>query len=82
MDKKTLEISQLKQLLVAKNYEIREMLKAIERYRKMYSIPVYVKEFNRMVTLDFDDPLYPYCPYRLKKEEIIMFTKQNEQKQS
>ncbi len=82
MDKRLLEISQLKQLLAAKDYELKEVLKAVVRYRKLYATPVFMKEFNRKVTLDFDDPLYPYCPFRLKKEEIISFTKQNEQKQS
>lgn len=80
MDKKTIELAQTKQLLAAKDYELKEMFKAIERYRKLYSTPVFMKEFNRKVTLDFDDPLYPYCPFRLKKEEIIMFMKKNEQK--
>jgi len=79
MDDKNIEISRLKQIIFIKDYELKEVIKAIERYRKLYSCPVYMKEFNRKVTLDFDDPLYPYCPFRLKKEEIIMFTKQNEQ---
>ena len=81
MDKRILELAQLKQILAAKDYELKEMLKAIERYRKLYSCPVYMKEFDRKVTLDFDDPLYPYCPFRLRKEEIIKFSNiQNEEK--
>lgn len=79
MDKKIFELAETKQILAAKDYELKEMLKAIKRYRKLYAIPVYMKEFDRKVTLDFDDPLYPYCPFRLRKEEIIKFTKQNEE---
>lgn len=82
MDKNTLDVATLKQLLAAKNYELQEMLKAIERYRKLYSIPVYMKEFDRKVTLDFDDPLYPYCPFRLRKEEIIKYLDNKNEKES
>jgi len=53
--------------------EMSEVLKAIDRYRRLYGDPVYVKQFGREVTLDFDDPLYPYCPFRLRKEELLMF---------
>lgn len=57
--------------------ELSEVLKAIERYRKLYADYTYVKLFGRKVSLDFEDPLYPYCPYRLTKEELLMFTKRN-----
>lgn len=53
--------------------EIGEAIKAIDRYRRLYADPTYVKQFGREVTLDFDDPLYPYCPFRLTKEEVTMY---------
>ena len=53
--------------------ELSEVLKSIERYRKLYADITYVKLFGREVTLDFEDPLYPYCPYRLTKEEMTKF---------
>ena len=55
--------------------EIGEAIKAIDRYRRLYADPTYVKQFGREVTLDFDDPLYPYCPFRLTKDEIMMYYK-------
>jgi len=53
--------------------EIGEAIKAMDRYRRLYADPTYIKQFGREVTLDFDDPLYPYCPFRLTKDEIMMY---------
>jgi len=55
--------------------EIGEAIKAMDRYRRLYADPTFVKQFGREVTLDFDDPLYPYCPFRLTKDEIMMYYK-------
>ena len=62
-----------KQITDALRIEIGEALKAIDRYRRLYADPIYVKQFGREVTLDFDDPLYPYCPFRLKKDELLKY---------
>jgi len=72
-----------KQINTALRIEIGEAIKAIDRYRRLYADPTYVKFFGREVTLDFDDPLYPYCPFRLREEEITMYqqlAKKNAQK--
>ena len=62
-----------KLIVAALKIEIGEILKAVDRYRRLYADPTYVKQFGREVTLDFDDPLYPYCPFRLMKDEIMMY---------
>lgn len=64
-----------KQLTTALRIELGEIIKAVDRYRRLYADPVYVRMFGREVTMDFDDPLYPYCPFRLKEEEITMYQK-------
>ena len=46
MDKKTLELADLKQILAAKDYELKEMLKAIERYRKLYAIMIKAQQVD------------------------------------
>jgi len=66
-----------KQINDAFKIEMGEVLKAIDRYRRLYADPVYVKLFDREVSLDFEDPLYPYCPFRLRKEEVLLFKKNN-----
>lgn len=85
MTDKTSEISPeqktiifLRQKLAVVQYELHEALKAIDRHRREFSDPIFVKEFNREVTLDFDDPLYPYCPFRLTKSELLKYTKGGE----
>lgn len=72
-DQKTIII--LKQKLAVLGYEFREISKAVDRHRREFATPIYVPEFGREVTLDFDDPLYPYCPFRLRKEELKKFQK-------
>jgi len=64
---------QLKVENAALRIEIGEIIKAVDRYRRLYADPTYVKQFGREVTLDFDDPLYPYCPFRLTKDEVLMY---------
>lgn len=64
-----------KLIVAALKIEIGEAIKAMDRYRRLYADPTYVKQFGREVTLDFDDPLYPYCPFRLTKDEIMMYYK-------
>ena len=66
-------VARLKQENMILKYEIKEMRKAIIRHRKDFSSPIYIEEFKRQVTLDFDDPLYPYCPYRLKEAELLKY---------
>ena len=70
LSEKDQQIVLLKQKLAAVSYEFREIQKAVERHRKEFATPQFVKEFNREVSLDFDDPLYPYCPFRLTKAEL------------
>lgn len=65
--------AKLKQEIVILKYELREMRKAIERHRREFSSPMFSKEFGREITLDFDDPLYPYCPYRLQESELLKY---------
>ena len=66
-------VSRLKQEIMILKYEIREMRKAIVRHRREFSSPMFVQDFGREVTLDFDDPLYPYCPYRLREDELLRY---------
>jgi len=73
MDDYKTKYEQLKVENTALRIEIGEAIKAIDRYRRLYADPTFVKQFGREVTLDFDDPLYPYCPFRLTKEEIMMY---------
>lgn len=75
MDDYRQKYEQVKVENAALRIEIGEAIKAIDRYRRLYADPTYVKQFGREVTLDFDDPLYPYCPFRLTKEEIMMYYK-------
>ena len=78
LSEKAQQIIILKQKLAAVSYELSEMQKAVERHRREFATPQFVKEFNREVTLDFDDPLYPYCPFRLTKGELRMYVKGGE----
>lgn len=66
-------ISKIKQKLAIALYETNEMRKAIERFRREFASPIFIQEFGREVTLDFDDPLYPYCPYRLTRDELFKY---------
>ena len=75
------EISLLKQKIAVLHYELREMLKAIENHRREFSSPIHVSEFDREVTLDFDDPLYPYCPFRLTKGELTKYMEGGDKKE-
>lgn len=58
--------------------ELRQAVSAIIKFRKEYAMPVFVKMFGRKVSLDIDDPLYPYCPFRLKEEELVKYLKTND----
>ena len=73
MDDYKQKYEEQKLIVAALKIEIGEILKAVDRYRRLYADPTYVKQFGREVTLDFDDPLYPYCPFRLMKDEIMMY---------
>lgn len=67
------KVARLKQENTILKFELKEVLKAIVRHRRQFATPMFVKEFNREVTLDFDDPLYPYCPYRLTESELLKY---------